>query len=65
MYRYCRLSFSDVDFGYTSEDGADWIRLEVFIDGVEKEGPFMIAIYENNDEYSKFSKYKLSKGERP
>lgn len=65
MYRYCRLSFENVDFGFTSEDGADWIRLEIFIDGVEKDGPFMVAIYENNENYSKFSKYKLTKGERP
>ena len=65
MYRYCRLSFEDVDFGFDSEDGADWIRLEIFIDGVEKDGPFMVAIYENNDDYSKFSEYRLKKGEIP
>lgn len=65
MYRYCRLSFEQVDFGMDSSDGADWIRLEVFIDGVKKDAPFMIAIYENNEAYSRFTKYKLTRGERP
>lgn len=65
MYRYCRLSFEEVDFGFDSEEGADWIRLEIFIDGVNKRAPFMIAIYENNEEYSKFTDYKLKKGDIP
>lgn len=58
MYRYAKLVFDGVEL-----DGADWIRLEIFVSGITE--PFMIAIYENNDGYSKFDEYKLSKGERP
>ena len=61
MYRYCKLVFEDVDLS----ENADWIRLEVFIDGVEQGNPFMIAIYENNEGYSEFSKYIPKKGELP
>ena len=58
MYRYTKLVFDGVDF-----DGAEWIRLEIFVDGIDK--PFMIAIYENNDSYDRFDEYKVTKGERP
>ena len=58
MYRYTKLVFDGVDF-----DGADWIRLEIFVDGIDK--PFMIAVYENNESYDKFDDYKVGKGERP
>lgn len=60
MYRYCKLVFDDIDFS-----DVEWIRLEVFVDGVKNSEPFMIPIYENNGSYSRFSDYKLSKGERP
>jgi hypothetical protein len=58
MYRYTKLVFDDVDF-----DGAGWIRLEIFVEGIEE--PFMIPIYENSESYSKFEDYKLGKGEKP
>ena len=64
MYRYCKLVFDDVDLGLDG-DKVEWIRLEIFIEGLERETPFMIAVYENNDEYSKLDEYKLSKGEKP
>lgn len=65
MYRYCKLVFDDVDLGLDSDDGAEWIRLEIYIEGLNLEKPFMIAVYENNDEYSKLDEYKLAKGEKP
>ena len=64
MYRYCKLVFDGIDFG-EGEDEIEWIRLEVRIDGVERDEPFMICIYENNSAYSKFTEYKLSAKERP
>ena len=65
MYRYCKLVFDDVDLGLDSEDGVEWIRLEIFVEGVNADTPFMIAVYENNEEYSKLDEYKLSRGEKP
>ena len=70
MYRYAKLTFDGVDFG-SDNSAVSWIRLEVFIEGVDadkdKAGvqPFMIAIYENNSEYSRFSDYGLSSSEVP
>lgn len=66
MYRYFKLVFDGIDFeGTTAEDKIEWIRLEIFVDGVDKDEPFMIPVYENNERYSKFDEYILSKGERP
>ena len=66
MYRYSKLVFDGVELGLDAgEDEVNWIRLEVFINGVEMEAPYMIAIYENNDIYSEFDEYKLSSDERP
>ena len=73
MYRYCKLVFEDVDFGTESEP-VNWIRLEIMIDGVQytdktdntkHDKVFMIPVYENNDNYSKFTEYKLSRDEVP
>ena len=66
MYRYYKLAFSDIDFG-EGDDKIEWIRLEVFVKGQPEDSePFAkIAIYEDNENYSSFSEYKLSKGERP
>ena len=58
MYRYAKLVFDDVEI-----DGAGWIRLEIFVDGIEK--PFMIPIYENSEGYSKFKDYIPEKNEKP
>ncbi|MBQ8880041.1 MAG: hypothetical protein IJY69_04285 [Clostridia bacterium] len=70
MYRYAKLTFENIDFGEGSS-AVSWIRLEIFVDGVDadkdKAGiqPFMIPVYENNSEYSKFTEYNLSRGEIP
>ena len=66
MYRYCKLVFDGIDFdGEDVGEAIEWIRLEVFIDGVKDGHPFMIPIYENNEGYSKFEEYSLSSKERP
>lgn len=65
MYRYCKLVFDGVDLGIGEADKAEWIRLEIYVEGLEREEPFMIAVYENNDEHSTIEEYKLSKGEKP
>ena len=66
MYRYCKLVFDGVEFdGGESGEAVEWLRLEVFIEGVEKSEPFMIPVYENHSSYAKFSEYVLSKEERP
>ena len=60
MYRYAKLVFDGVDF-----EGAKWIRLEITIDGVDRKEPFVIPIYENNDDHNSFKEYKLSSSEAP
>ncbi len=65
MYRYCKLVFDGVELGIGEDNGPEWIRLEIYIDGFEGGKPFMIAVYENNEEYSKLDEYKFSKGEKP
>lgn len=64
MYRYAKLVFEDVDFG-DGEDAIEWIRLEVFVDGAEKDEPFMILVYENHEERSGFDDYRLARREEP
>ena len=54
MYRYAKLVFDGVDFA-----GAEWIRLDITIDGVPHKTPYMIAIYENNEGFSEFIEYTL------
>ena len=63
MYRYHKLVFDDVDLSLEGEDEI-WIRLEILINGVEMEEPYMVLVYEDT-ETSEFKDYKLSKGERP
>ena len=66
MYRHCKLVFDGVDFdGGEAGEPIEWIRLEIFIDGVEKKEPFMVLVYENHEGFSKFDDYKPSRGERP
>lgn len=68
MYRYFKLVFDGVDL-FEREDGATpskWIRVEVYVEGADSEEPFaMLPIYENNDEYSEFTDYALSRKEKP
>lgn len=63
MYRYYKLVFDDVDFSVEGEDEI-WIRLEIFINGVQMENPYMVLVYEDTEE-AKFENYKLSSGEKP
>jgi len=66
MYGYYKLVFDNVDFGLDDgEDIVNWIRVEIEIEGVEREEPFMIAIYEYNENFSKFEPYELGKDEVP
>ena len=58
MYRYYKLVFDGVDFGLDEgENKVNWIRLEVFLNGVEMKEPYMVAVYENNELFSAFEDY--------
>ena len=63
MYRYYKLVFDDVDFELEGEDEV-WIRLEIYINGVEMEKPYMVLIYEDT-KTSVFEEYELSQEEKP
>ena len=65
MYRYYKLVFDGINFERDTDTSVEWLRVEIRINGVEMDKPYMIAIYENNEEYSKFTEYKPSKSERP
>ena len=66
MYKYYKLVFDGVDLGIgEGEEPARWIRLEITVNGIEKDEPFMVLIYENNDVYSVLDDYKLSSKEKP
>ena len=65
MYSYYKLVFDGVDFEDGSDEAVEWIRVEITINGVEMEKPYMIPIYENHSGYSKLDDYKLSGGEQP
>lgn len=59
MYRYSKLVFDGVDVSTAEGEGPYWIRLEIFVGGIELEEPFMIPIYENNEDNSAFSEVTL------
>lgn len=64
MYRYEKLVFDEVDFSTAPKDDVNWIRLEVFVESHSSDEPYaMVAIYENNETYSRFEDYALSKKE--
>ncbi len=66
LYTYYKLAFDGIDFGLDEgESKVNWIRLEIYINGVEMESPYMVAVYENNESYARFSEYEISKGEIP
>ena len=66
MYKYYKLVFDGVDLGIgENEEPAKWIRLEITVNGIDKDEPFMVLIYENNDVYSELDDYKLSNKEKP
>ena len=63
MYTYYKLVFDGVEF--LDADTPDWIRLKITLSDIPAAEPYYILIYENTDEYSVFSEYKLSGKERP
>ena len=64
MYTYFKLVFNGIDFGSSEEPKVEWIRIEISINGVEMEEPYMILIYENNEAFSEFTEYTLTKEEK-
>ena len=68
MYHYYKLVFDGIDFS-TPADGGEapaWIRLEIFVKGATDAGAYSyVAIYENNEDYAKFSDYTPSQKELP
>lgn len=67
MYRYEKIVFDGIEFS-ADENGyhPEWIRLEVFVNGVESAEPYAkIPIYENNSAFSDFKDYELSRKEKP
>ena len=65
MYCFHKLVFDGIEFDSDTEPKIEWLRVEVYVDGVELEEPIRLLIYENNDAYSLFSDYKLSNKEKP
>lgn len=68
MYHYYKLAFDGIDFDHPADGGEApaWIRLEIFVKGAEDGKAFSyVAIYENNEDYAKFSDYRPSKKELP
>ena len=65
MYRYYKLVFDNVDLEYGLDTAVEWLRVEISINGVKMDKPYMIAIYENHEAYSKINDYNLSRSERP
>lgn len=63
MYRYHKLVFDEVDFKLDGEEEI-WIRLEIYINGVDMEKPYMVLIYEDTAK-AQFEEYKLSSEEKP
>ena len=43
----------------------EWLRVEVYINGITLKDPINLLVYENNDAYSIFKDYTLSDKERP
>lgn len=61
MYTYYKLVFDGVEF----KDEDDWIRLKITLKDIPNADPYYILVYEDTDEYSAFTDYKLSGKERP
>lgn len=64
MYRYIRLVFDGVKLDRGTPSEVNWIRLEININGVQMNEPYMILIYWDNDSFP-LEPYKLSKKEKP
>ena len=63
MYTYFKLVFDGVEF--LDEDTSDWIRLKITLKDIPTADPYYILVYENSEEYSGFTEYKLSGKEHP
>lgn len=63
MYTYIKLVFDGVD--YLDPGTPDWLRVKIAVRDIPEAEPYYILVYENTDEYSLFSDYKLSGKERP
>lgn len=59
-YDYVKLVFDGVDL-----DGVSWLSLGIYVNGAQMTEPYRIAVYENNEDYSAFTEYKLSGKEHP
>lgn len=67
MYRYLKLVIDGVELS-PNQNGEfpEWIRLEIFVVGQPSAEPCgMVAIYENNEDFSDFSEYELSSEDKP
>ncbi len=63
MYTYYKLVFEDIpeeQFFMGS-----WIRLTITVNGVEDAKPYHVLVYENTEDYSNFTEYKLKRREKP
>ena len=65
LYTYHKLVFDGIDFGSETEPEVEWLRVEVYINGITLKDPINLLVYENNDAYSIFKDYTLSDKERP
>ena len=66
MYHYAKLVFDGVEFGLDEgENKANWIRLEIELNGAKEKTVFAVLIYENHEKFAQFSDYKISAKERP
>ena len=64
MYRYIKLVFDGVDLALGTPDAVDWLRLEISLNGVTMEEPYMILIYYNTKSFPLIP-YEPSSKERP
>ena len=65
LYTYHKLVFDGIDFGSDSEPTVEWLRVEVYVKGIELKEPIQLLIYENNDVHYVFKDYTLSDKEKP
>ncbi len=65
LYNYHKLVFDGIDFGSDTEPTVEWLRVEVYVKGIELDEPIMLLVYENNSAFSILSDYELSKKEKP
>ncbi len=65
MYVYHKLVFGEIDFG-DGDEKIEWLRVRITIDGVDLgDDEYVIPVYQNHKDYSKFDDYKLAKDEVP